>query len=124
MNLSINCKLSLYADDSALVFSHSDPVVIGERLSRELFCCKQWLVDNKLSLHIGKTECMLFGSSRKLKRVGDFRVMCEGTAITKVDCVKYLGVYLDSNMSGSTQVKSILKICAGRLDFYIEMQIF
>ena len=117
MNLSINCKLSLYADDSALVFSHSDPVVIGERLSCELFCCKQWLVDNKLSLHIGKTECMLFGSSRKLKRVGDFRVMCEGTAITKVDCVKYLGVYLDSNMSGSTQVKSILKTCAGRLAF-------
>ena len=78
MNLSINCKLSLYADDSALVFSHSDPVVIGERLSRELFCCKQWLVDNKLSLHIGKTECMLFGSSRKLKRVGDFRGSGDG----------------------------------------------
>ena len=117
MNLSINCKLSLYADDSALVFSHCDPVVIGEKLSHELFCCKQWLVDNKLSLHIGKTECMLFGSSRKLKRAGDFRVMCEGTAITKVDCVKYLGVYLDSNMSGSTQVKTVLKTCAGRLAF-------
>ena len=58
MNLSINCGLSLYADDSALVFSHCDPVVIGERLSHELLCCKQWLVDNKLSLHIGKTECM------------------------------------------------------------------
>ena len=60
---------------------------------------------------------MLFGWSRKLKRAGVFRVMCEGTAITKVDCVKYLGVYLDSNMNGATQVKSILKTCAGRLAF-------
>ena len=69
------------------------------------FFAASWLVDNKLSLHIGKTECMLFGSSRKLKRAGDFRVMCEGTAITKVDSVKYLDVYLDSNMSGATHVQ-------------------
>ena len=27
MHLSIKCRLALYADDSALVFSHSDPVV-------------------------------------------------------------------------------------------------
>ena len=117
MNLSINCGLSLYADDSALVFSHRDPVVISERLSHELFCCKQWLVDNKLSLHIGKTECIIFGSGRRLKRAGNFRVMCEGTAIKQVYCVKYLGVYLDANMSGATQVKTILGTCAGRLAF-------
>ena len=117
MNLSVNCSLSLYADDSALVFSHRDPGVIGARLSHELFCCKQWLIDNKLSLHIGKTECMLFGSCRKLKRAGNFQVTCEGMAVKQVYCVKYLGVHLDSDMSGKTQVRTILKTCAGRLAF-------
>ena len=64
MNLSINCRLSLYADDSALLFSGRDSNVIAERLSAELSICKRWLVDNKLSLHVGKTECLLFASRK------------------------------------------------------------
>ena len=38
--------------------------------------CSTWLVDNKLSLHLGKTECMIFGSKWKLKRVHFFSVRC------------------------------------------------
>ena len=59
MSISLNCMLSLYADDSALIFSHKDSDVIAQRLSTELTNCKKWLVDNRLSLHVGKTECLL-----------------------------------------------------------------
>ena len=69
MCTSVTCKLSLYADDSALLFLHSDAAIIAEWLSQELSMCKRWLVDNKLSLHIGKTESLLFGSKRKLRKV-------------------------------------------------------
>ena len=69
MNLSIDCRLSLYANDSALLLSGKNPDVIAERLSVELSTCKRWLVDNKLSLHVGKTECLLFGSRKRLKSV-------------------------------------------------------
>ena len=62
MHTSLTCQLALYADDSALIFSHSDASVVGDRLSRELSSCKKWLIDNKLSVHVGKTECMLFGT--------------------------------------------------------------
>ena len=62
MNISLTCRLSLYADDSALIFAHRDPKVISDRLSSELSTCKSWLVDNRLSLHVGKTESLLFGS--------------------------------------------------------------
>ena len=82
MHRSVNCQLSLYADDSALVFSHSDPSVIAERLGLELSNCKKWLIDNRLSLHVGKTECIIFGSDRKLKRVGSFTVSCDGMAVS------------------------------------------
>ena len=33
--------------------------------------CSDWLVDNKLSLHIGKTECIIFGSKSKLIKVDE-----------------------------------------------------
>ena len=60
MSLSINCNLSLYADDSALVFSHCDPVVIGERLSRELFAASNgWLTINCLFTLAKQSVCYL-----------------------------------------------------------------
>ena len=117
MSISLDCNLSLYADDSALFFAGKTPSVIAERLSSELTNCRKWLVDNKLSLHVGKTECMLFGSKSKLKQVGDFQVFCEGKAVQRVFQVKYLGVSLDSSLDGSTHVGSLLRSCIGRLAF-------
>ena len=52
--MSVKCKLLLYADDSTLIISGSDPKVIADTLSFELNSCRQWLMDNKLSLHLGK----------------------------------------------------------------------
>ena len=113
MSISLSCHLSLYADDSALFFAHDDPSVIAERLSNELSNCKKWLVDNKLSLHIGKTESILFGTNCRMKKVSDFPVYCEGTAVGRVFQVKYLGILLDCNLSGSLHVRSVLKSCIG-----------
>ena len=117
MNISLTCKLSLYADDSALIYSHRDYKCIADRLSKELSMCKRWLIDNRLSLHVGKTESLLFGSKRKLKGTDDFRVFCDGTAVERVHSVKYLGVLLDENLNGSVHTGNLLKVCAGRLAF-------
>ena len=72
------CKLMLYTDNSAILYSHRDPRVISGRLGQELESRSKWLEDNKLSLHLGKTESILFGSKRKLKKVKDFSVTCNG----------------------------------------------
>ena len=40
----------------------------------ELEMCSKWLVDNKLSLHTGKTECIIFGSKGKLRKLTNFSV--------------------------------------------------
>ena len=88
MSISLNCMLLLYADDSALIFSHKDSEVIAERLSTELTTCKKWLVDNRLSLHVGKTECLLFGSGGRLKGVGEFCVTCDGSPVYCSTCLQ------------------------------------
>ena len=62
MAAALKCKLSLYVDDSALVYSGSDPAGVAAFLSSELNTCRKWLINNRLSLHLGKTECILFGS--------------------------------------------------------------
>ena len=54
LSISHDSKLLLYADDSAILYSHKDPKVISEKLGFELEMCSKWLIDNKLSLHMGK----------------------------------------------------------------------
>lgn len=65
-SISPECKLLLYADDSTILFLHKVPEVISRKRSSELESGSKWLVDNKLSLHLGKTECILIGLGRKL----------------------------------------------------------
>ena len=72
ISIQSDCKLLLYADDSTIMFSHKDPESISEGLGKELDSCSERLIDNKLSLHIDKTGCILFGSKRKLKTGTEF----------------------------------------------------
>ena len=117
LSASIDCNLSLYADDSALIFAHKDPTHIVEHLSAQLTKCKGWLTDNKLSLHVGKTESILFGSNRRLKGVAGFEITCDGSIVKQVTDVKYLGVQLCGNLSGKSHAETLIKKCAARLSF-------
>ena len=67
MACSVRNKLLLYADDSVILVSDKDSSVVSHELSKDLESCNHWLIDNQLSLHVGKTECTLFGSHVKLK---------------------------------------------------------
>ena len=69
MPISVQCKLLLYADDSALLVEGKDPNLIAETLSNELNSCRHWLIDNKLSLHLGKTEAILYGSKKYQRKL-------------------------------------------------------
>ena len=67
MACSVCNKLLLYADDSVISVPDKDPSVVSHELSKDLESYNHWLIDNQLSLHVGKKECILFGSNVKLK---------------------------------------------------------
>ena len=117
MPISTKCKLLLYADDSALIVEGSDPKVIADRLSEELNSCRQWLIDNKLSLHLGKTEAILFGTKAKVEKVKTFSIRCGDVTINNVKKVKYLGQQIDNDLSSSSVVDDIVKKSNSRLKF-------
>ena len=74
MACSVRNKLLLYADDSVILVSDKYPSVVSHELSKDLESRNHWLIDNQLSLHVGKTECTLFGSHEKLKRASDIKI--------------------------------------------------
>ena len=68
-------------------------------------------------MHLGKTESVIFGSKRKLKDVKSFEVRCKNIRINNVKEVMYLGLQIDSNLSGENAVMNILKKANARLKF-------
>ena len=114
--MSIKCKLLLYADDSTLLVTGKDPYSIACELSNELKSCYDWLVDNKLSLHLGKTESILFSTKKKSILNNNFQVYCNTTPIKLVKDVEYLGLTLDNTLSGELIITNIIKNASSRLD--------
>ena len=116
MSSSVNCNLLFYADDSALFTSGKDSKVISETLRKEPECCRQWLVDNKLSLHLGKTESILFGTKIRLSSAEKCEVTCDGNITNPTNSVKYLGI-IEEDLSSESVAPSVIKKVCGRLCF-------
>ena len=117
MQKAVNCKLLLYADDSCLLVSGKNVQDIENTLSHELQNVSDWLVDNKLSLHLGKTESIIFGSHKRLKNKKELNVVCNGVKIDSKPNVNYLGTKLDQTLSGETTANSVISKCNSRLKF-------
>jgi hypothetical protein len=110
-------KLLLYADDSTLIFAYKDPEDISQNLGKELEFCSNWLVDNKPSLYLGKTEYIIFGTKRKLRKVTNFQIQCNDHIIKSQTKLKYLHLDIYQNLPGGITVNSIIKKVNSRLRF-------
>ena len=62
-----------------------------------------WLQANKLSLHLGKIESILFGSVRKLKKASKMKISCNNVETEAKFTGKYLGVVLDQDVTGENR---------------------
>ena len=66
----------------------------------------------------GKTEVMLFGTSKRLSLFHDRQVnlSVNGSSINTTTCYKYLGVHLDPTLNFETHFHKICKKAAGRVN--------
>ena len=75
------------------------------------------LIDNKLSLHLGKTESIVFGSPHKIKCNPSLEITCNNLAIKSTTSLKYIGATLDQTLSFSEMAQSLLKKANARFKF-------
>lgn len=117
MSAVVKNKLLLYADDSGILVSGKSVLDVEKALTDDMNLVSQWLIDNKLSLHLGKTESIVFGSKQKLRSQSSIDISCNGTPIASTSSVKYLGITLDQNLSFCSMAESLLKKANSRLKF-------
>ena len=114
---STKTKMLLYADDTILISSNRAVQNVIQELESALSQCHHWFNNNKLVMHSGKTESILITSKRKQHLQKEFVINYAGQVIKPSDMVKYLGLKIDSTLSGDKIVDSILTKCHSRLKF-------
>ena len=101
----------MFADDTNITFAASTLTDLEKGLNSELRSLNIWLISNKLSLNVAKTEFMVIGSNQRLNEFSDNQVNVEIDAklITKVKEAKSLGVIIDEHLSWSNHIGDLSK---------------
>ena len=106
-DLSLNTTLSsiLFADDTCLFHSDSDPDRLNLTLNAELEKISNWLTSNKLTLNVAKSNFILFyGKHNKIK---DFNLFISGGKLKNTSNCKYLGIIMDEHLNWKEQIKLV-----------------
>ena len=100
----------MYADDKHLAYADKDVNIIQSCLNKHLLNISKWLIANKLTLNMTKTEFMLIGSRQKLKTLTASPVLSiNGTLVNQVSTSQSLGVLIDANLTWDSHIEKLAK---------------
>lgn len=107
------CKVLQYADDLALYVSSKHLALASNRLNNAISYLDSWLHDHSLSLSVCKSSTVIF--SRK-KFYPPVNIISSGEIIPNKDKVKFLGIILDSKLSGIPHLSYISHKCEANVN--------
>ena len=113
--------LLIFADDTNLFITGKDINSMINTMNQELIKINDWMIANRLSLNVAKTQYMIICGPKKFP-ITDSDVYINQHKITMVNTVKFLGIIIDSKLSWSSHIlyikskiaKSIGIICKAR----------
>ena len=94
-----------FADDTNLLNISNSPKQMQKRVNIDLKLLYRWLLANKISLNCSKTELIIFPRRGGNPTNFQFRIKLNGFRILPSDYIKYLGVYIDTNLTGKYHCK-------------------
>lgn len=114
-NLDLNGELVLFADDTALVQESNDISDLYNKANIDVLKIKNWLMENKLSLNISKTEYIDFSRDTNPSNsiiLHEYHcnntISCLCSPIKSVTSYKYLGCIVDKYLNWNLQIDAVL----------------
>ena len=96
----------LFADDTTIFLSDTNAQNLEETLNNELARVSEWLVANKLSLNVGKSNFLLFRQNNK-QPPPSINVKINGLPVDEKDHAKYLGILIDNKLSFKNHIDHV-----------------
>ena len=101
LNTAINySSVYQFADDTNLLNINTSPKQLQKQLNIDLKLLYKWLLANKISLNCTKMELIFFHRPGHPITDYSFTIKINGHKIIPSKYIKYLGIYLDSTLSG------------------------
>lgn len=110
-NLKLRGVPRLFADDTVLSYGNKYAESMTIEMSEDLVEIEAFLDNNLLSLNVSKTKTIIFRGVRTVVPEHP-KVSLHGVEVEEVDSFKYLGIYLDKNLSWKTHISRLEKSCA------------
>ena len=111
----------LFADDTGIYFDSDNLFNLQKIVNIELKKVRKWLEANRLALNIDKTNYVVFHSPTN--KVDSFvRIKLGLKPISRVNCIKYLGVLIDSTLSRKPHIVQLSKKLARTSDIFYKIR--
>ena len=101
------------ADDTRISFSKSIST-INNVVNKDVETLKTWPGENKLSLNVAKTHCILIGSRNKIRALNHSNttmpsIYIGDDKVFSITSIKYSGVQVDQYLNWEEQLLTIMK---------------
>ena len=98
---STSCNRRLFADDTCLIFQEKHLSALNTKINNELNAINKWIVANKLTLNLSKSNIITVNSTwdKKDRNLSHYLIANISSDIAVADDVKYLGVTFDKNLN-------------------------
>lgn len=100
---------TIYADDTSQDVSDKSVDIIEYKLKEDLICAMEWMKNNKLTMNLKKTQCMLIGTIQRLSKCRKLCIEVNNVIIETVDVAKLLGVNIDCSLTWSYHIDCLTK---------------
>lgn len=110
VNCIQKCKIQLFADDTLIYYIGNSVEEVVDVINRELVNIQKWLNNNSLILNVNKTHFMVV--KNKYNFVNTFihqGLFINNENIKQVSECKYLGIFIDDNLTFSQHALYITK---------------
>ena len=95
---------TIYADDTSKDVCDKSVDVIVEKLTTDLFNSLKWMKQNKLTMNLKKTQCMLIVTCQRLSKCKPFKIQIGDIVLETVKSAKLLGIHIDNCLTWSTHL--------------------
>ena len=105
--VSKTLHLILFADDTNIFHSGDNIATLINMLNQQLSLINEWFLANKLSLHVSKTNFIIFCPRQRKYCLNNLTVLFNGTAINQVKHTKFLGVSIDEHLCWNYHIHQV-----------------
>ena len=111
-NITKNCQIKLFADDTVVYVSHTEPTSALNYLQDDVDLIASWCHRNMIRINVKKTKVMSFGTKQVIKGSPNPKVKLYDRIVDTVPTSKYLGVILDPSLTFNKYIAQVMQIAS------------